>query len=67
MEELVNLVSKKVGISKDMAKTAVTTVLGFLKDKLPAPIAAQIDGVLGGSTGPDLGVAKGLGGILGKR
>lgn len=69
MDELVKLVSKKTGLSEAMAKTAVETVLGYLKKKLPAPIAAQIDGVLGGA-GAAKGVedlAKGLGGMLGKK
>ncbi len=38
MEELVKLVVKKTGLSEDMAKQAVTTVVGFLKSKLPEPI-----------------------------
>ncbi|MDY6878167.1 MAG: hypothetical protein SWK90_18445 [Chloroflexota bacterium] len=69
MDELVKLVSQKTGLSEEMAKTAVKTVIGFLKEKLPAPIAGQIDSVLGGA-GPAKGVgdlAKGLGGILGKK
>jgi hypothetical protein len=68
MDELVKLVSKKTGLPEATAKTAVETVLGYLKKKLPAPIAAQIDGVLGGA-GAAKGVedlAKGLGGMLGK-
>ena len=48
MEELVKQVAQRTGISEDNARTAVTTVLGFLKDKLPAPIAGQIDSVVGG-------------------
>ena len=70
MDELITLVSQKVGISTDQAKAAVETVLGFFKEKLPAPIAGQIDGLLAGGTG-SLGQAtdmvKGLGGLFGKR
>jgi uncharacterized protein (DUF2267 family) len=71
MEELVKQVSSRTGISEDQARTAVTTVLGFLKDKLPAPIAGQIDNVLGGSAegnegGGGLGdLASKVGGMLG--
>ncbi len=54
MDELVNLVAQKAGLSPDQARTAVQTVLDFLKQKLPAPVAAQLDGVLSGK-GPDLG------------
>ena len=64
MDELVKLVAKKTGLSNDQAKMAVDTVLGFLKTKLPAPIAAQIDTVLGGATIPT-NLAEGLGGLLG--
>ncbi|GAB4474959.1 MAG: hypothetical protein Kow00124_15450 [Anaerolineae bacterium] len=66
MNELIKLVSEKTGLSEDMAKVAVNTVLDFLKKKLPNPIAAQIDSALSGDV--DLGdVAKGLGGLLGKK
>ena len=65
MDELIKLVSKKTGISEQQARTAVETVLNFIKQKLPAPIAGQIDGLLkGGAGGED--VLKGLGGLLGK-
>jgi hypothetical protein len=69
MDELVKLVASKVGISEEMAKMAVDTVIGFLKQKLPAPVASQIDGLLGGTgDAPDLGgIAQGLGGLFGKR
>ncbi|MBN1640391.1 MAG: hypothetical protein JXA09_04075 [Anaerolineae bacterium] len=60
MDELVKLVAKKTGIPEATAKTAVETVLNFLKQKLPAPIASQIDKVVSGG---DLG---GLGGLLGR-
>jgi uncharacterized protein (DUF2267 family) len=63
MEELVKQVAQRTGISEDNARTAVTTVLGFLKDKLPAPIAGQIDNVVGGGgIGGDLSSA--VGGLL---
>ena len=57
MDELVKQVTEKTGISEDQARTAVSTVLSFLKDKLPAPIAGQVDGLISGegSTGGGLG------------
>jgi nucleoid DNA-binding protein len=64
MEELVNLIVKKTGISKEQAQTAVKTVLDFLKQKLPAPIASQVDGALEGDGAQNL--MKGLGNLLGK-
>ncbi len=66
MDELIKLVTQKTGISADQAKTAVDTVIKFLKDKLPKPVASQIDGVLGGA-GLQQDVAKKLGGLLGKK
>ena len=68
MDELVKQVMKKAGISEKQAQLAVKTTLGFLKDKLPAPIASQVEGVLGGGKAPDLGdMGKKLGGLLGKK
>jgi hypothetical protein len=64
MDELVKLVVAKTGISEDQARGAVSTVVNFLKEKLPAPIAGQIDGVLSGSGFGD--ALKGLGGLFGK-
>lgn len=46
MDEIVKLVQDKVGLSENQAKQAVETVIGFLKKKLPAPIAGQIDTLL---------------------
>jgi hypothetical protein len=37
MDELVNLVAEKAGITPDQAKIAVQVVAGYLKDKLPPP------------------------------
>lgn len=61
MDELVKLVVQKTGISEALARQAVTVVVDYLKKKLPAPIAGQVDAVLSGK-GPD--VSK-LGGLLG--
>ena len=67
MDEVIKMVSDKIRVSQDQARTAVTTVVGFLKDKLPEPIASQLDGVMNGNFSMDsLGdVAKGIGGMFG--
>jgi nucleoid DNA-binding protein len=66
MDELIKLVSKKAGISDTQAKTAVETVMKFLKDKLPAPLDSQIESILSGGDMPDIGdLGKTLGGLLG--
>jgi hypothetical protein len=46
MNELVNLIVKKTGIPAATAQTIVKIVIDFLKKKLPAPVGAQIDGLL---------------------
>ena len=63
MDELIKQITQKTGISADQAKQAVQQVLDFLKQKLPAPIASQIDTVLKGGA-PDLGA---IGGMFGKK
>ncbi len=66
MDELVNAVSAKTGLPKDQAQAAAQAVLDFLMTKLPPPVAGQVKAALGG--GGNMGdVAKGLGGMLGKR
>jgi hypothetical protein len=52
-----------------MSRMAVEVVLGYLKEKLPTPVAGQIDTVLSGAgTATNIGdLAKGLGGLLGKK
>ena len=66
MDELVKLVSQKTGLSEEQSKKAVEVVIGYLKLKLPAPVAGQIDALLSG--GGDLGsLAQGLGGMLGQK
>jgi hypothetical protein len=66
MEELVNVVSQKTGLSHDQAQAAAQAVLDYLMTKLPAPVAGQIKSALGG--GQNLGdMAKGLGGMFGQK
>ena len=65
MDELIKQVASKTGISEEQARMAVTTVLGFVKDRLPAPIAGQIDSALTGEGGGTLGdLASKAGGLL---
>jgi uncharacterized protein (DUF2267 family) len=51
MDELVKQVVEKTGTSEQQARTAVETVVGFLKQRLPAPIASHVDGALGAAGG----------------
>ena len=56
MDQLIKLVTEKAGISEAQAKTAVDTVMSFVKDKLPA-VGSQLDGLMSGNIGD---AAKGL-------
>jgi len=69
MDELVSQVAAKTGLSPDKARTAVETVVNFIKGKIPAPLASQLDGLLagGGGTSAAGDVVKGLGDMLGKK
>jgi hypothetical protein len=64
MEQLIKLVQEKAGISPEQAKSAVNTVLGFLKDKIPG-IGPQIEGLMQGGGSNPADMAKGLGDKLG--
>ena len=43
MKELINMIVQKTGISEENAQKTVQVTLGFLKAKLPTPLAAQLD------------------------
>lgn len=63
MDELIKMVSERAGIDSTAARKAIEVVISQLKDKLPEPIAGQIEGLLSGDGdgAPDPGGA--LGGI----
>jgi hypothetical protein len=50
MEELLNQITSKTGLSGDQAKQVLGVVMTFMKDKLPADLMNQISGVF-----PDMG------------
>jgi nucleoid DNA-binding protein len=66
MNELVNIIVKKTKISPAMAQIIVNLVLDYLKKKLPAPIAAQVTGILGASEAVST-AQNVLGGLLPKK
>lgn len=72
MEDLIQQIVSKTGISEANARSAIETVVNFLKNKLPAPLAGQVDSALssagGALGGVDLGnITSGLGGLFGKK
>jgi hypothetical protein len=69
MNELVSLIVKKTGVPEATAQTIVNMVVDFLKKKLPAPVGAQIDGLLSnqGAMQQAEGMLGGLASKLGKK
>jgi hypothetical protein len=68
MDELVKLVAARAGLPEAQARTAVATVLDFLKQKLPAPVAGQLDAVVSGGQAAAAAdqLLKGVGAALGQ-
>jgi hypothetical protein len=62
------MVTQKVGISESQAKSAVETVVSFLKDKMPAGIGSQVESFINGNAGSVGNVVDGIkdqvGGLL---
>ncbi len=46
MDELIKTISEQAGIPEAQAKKAAEAAIAFLKEKLPAPLAGQIDNAL---------------------
>ena len=46
MDELVQKISEETGLSEEQARKAAEVVVNFLKEKLPAPLAGQIDNLI---------------------
>lgn len=51
MNELIQQVMQRADISEESAAKAVDAVLSFLREKLPSPVAAQVESCLGGEGG----------------
>jgi len=54
LEEIVATVARKTGLSTEQAQVAVQEVVAFLKQRLPAPLAGQLD-MLTAGTSPSAG------------
>ncbi len=67
MDELVNQVSAKTGVDAETVRKVVQSAAEFVKGKLPAQYAGQVDGMLSGQGGgnPLGGLGDKLGGMFG--
>jgi hypothetical protein len=59
MDELVNAVVQKTGMSQEDAQKAVQVVIDLLKSKLPSPIAGHLDSFLSGGASGELNTLEG--------
>ncbi len=75
MNELVQILMQKTGMSQEKAQEVVNTVVEHIKTKLPGPLASHLDGVLASGGSADevavleekaKGMMAGLGGMFGK-
>ena len=68
MDELIKLLSDKLGVTPDKAQMAVELIAAHLKEKAPA-LSSQIDSLLAGGGGDAAGAlgdaASKLGGLMG--
>ena len=65
MDDLIKTITEKFNIDAAKAKGIVDTVVDFMKDKLPGPLADQVAGFMDGDDGDDddgglMDSAKGL-------
>jgi hypothetical protein len=69
MNEFMQIVQQKTGLSPEMAQKVIETITGYLKTKLQEPMAAGLDSLLStGSAGTEAAsdAAAGAGGIMEK-
>ena len=69
-QQLIQQISQRVGIPPEKAESAVDTVVGYLKQHLPGPVASQLDKVVSGEEGTGGGLsqaAQNVGGMFGKK
>lgn len=73
MDELIKKLMNQAGVTEDVAKKVVEITSTFMKENLPGGLGEQVAGLLSGGlhqagdiAGRASGLAKNLGGILGK-
>jgi uncharacterized protein (DUF2267 family) len=70
MDELVKTVAEQTGLPEAQAKKAAEAVIAFLKEKLPAPLASQVDAAINNpnlASGAEDLLKKGMGLLGGKK
>lgn len=69
MDQLVQQIAAQTGLTTDQAREVVQTVVSYIKEKLPAPIAAQVDGFLNNPIADDIAqqAISGISGLFNKQ
>jgi len=65
MNELIEQLKSRVGLDDSKANSAAQTVIEFLKQRLPGPIASQLDSAVAG--GGVEGIKDKIGDVFGKK
>ncbi|HEV7620344.1 MAG TPA: hypothetical protein VGO09_01350 [Flavisolibacter sp.] len=69
MQELIQSLEQKTGLTPEKAKVAITHVLDFLKSKLPPQLHQHLDNAVNGNNANEnilQGIEGKLGGLFGK-
>ncbi len=66
MNEIIEQLKSRVGLNDNQAQSAAETVINYLKQRLPGPIAGELDKVVAGQGGAE-GIESRLGSLLGKK
>ena len=60
MDELIELLKSRIGLDDDEARSATEMILQFLKQRLPAPMANQLESALSGPASEGRKVGSGF-------
>ncbi len=66
MNELIEKLKSRVGLNDSQAQSAAQTVIDHLKQRLPGPVAGELDKFVSGQGGAE-GIEGKLGSLLGKK
>ncbi len=69
MEAVVKLLSERTGVPEETVELVLKAVIVYLKERLPEPVAQQVEALLTGEAAEGVDVddlLKGLGGLLGR-
>lgn len=65
MDEIVQILQDRAGLSPDQAQEVARAIVGVIKSKVPSEFQGIVDQYLGGGGGDAQAGSGGLGGLLG--